>query len=318
MTEVAAPVTVRRSGGNTASIDPAELSSLKLKERAHPWHWVAGLVTLGVLFALVWAFAHSMIVWSVTVDWLFDHRILGGLGRTLELTAISLVCGIVIGMLVALMRMSANPVASGVAWLFVWIFRGTPELLQLLVWFNLAMVFPTIHIPGLVHTQMIHVMTPLVAAAIGLSINTGAYMSENIRGSILSVDSGQREAAAALGLGRWTTNRKVVLPQAMPSLLPAIGNHAIGLLKFTSLASTISYTELLGQAQQIYFNNAHIMELLFTVAIWYLVATTATSILQYYIERWYGRSDSSRRQSGLDKAISRGLRRLHTRKATVA
>ncbi len=283
------------------------LASLKLKERTHPWRWITGALLAGALGFLVWSFAEGDIEWSEVWAYVFSVKILHGLGQTVQLAVICTLLGTAIGIGVAVMRLSKNPVASSVAWLYIWIFRGTPDLLQLLLWFNLALVFPTLSIPGLWEARTIDVITPFVAAMLSLSISAGAYIAENVRGAISAVDAGQLEAASALGLPKATTFRKIVMPQAMPTLIPAIGNHAIILLKLSSLASVISYTELMGSAQEIYYVNARVVELLFTIAIWYLVATSLAGVLQHYLEKWFGRSNRTARSTPLDRAVSHVL-----------
>ncbi|TYL51855.1 amino acid ABC transporter permease [Nocardioides sp. BGMRC 2183] len=290
----------------------ARLASLPLKKHAHPWRWLSGAFIIAALVFVVRAFARGDIEWSEVAAYLFDDRILEGLGQTVQLAVICTLLGTAIGIGVAVMRLSRNPVASSVAWFYVWIFRGTPDLLQLLLWFNLALVFPTLTIPGVWEARTIDVVTPFVAAVIALSISAGAYIAENVRGAIAAVDHGQLEAASALGLPKRSTFRKIVMPQAMPSLIPAIGNHAIILLKLSSLASVISYTELMGSAQEIYYVNARVVELLFTIAIWYLVATSLAGVLQYYLEKWYGRSNVVTRTNSLDRATARVLNRLRS------
>ncbi len=187
------------------------------------------------------------------------------------------------------MRLSNNPVTRFVAWLYVWIFRGTPVLLQLLIWFNIALVFPTITIPGLFEARTVDVVTPFVAALLGLGINEGAYMTEVVRGGISSVDHGQTEAAQTIGMSRFQTLRRIILPQTMRLIIPPMGNSAIGMLKFSSLATAISFTEMLNAAQQVYFVNGAVIELLLVCAVWYLLGTTVLNIVQFYIERHYGR-----------------------------
>lgn len=286
------------------------LASLQLKERAHPSRWITGALIVAALAFVVWSFAKGDIAWGEVSTYLFSDKIVAGLGLTVRLAVICTLIGTVVGVLVAIMRLSKNPVASGVSWLYVWIFRGTPDLLQLLIWFNLALVFPKLSVPGLWEAKTIDVITPFVAATLALSISAGAYIAENVRGAIIAVDHGQLEAAAALGLPKRTTLRRIIMPQAMPTLIPAIGNHAIILLKLSSLASVISYTELLGSAQQIYYVNARVIELLFTIAIWYLVATSIAGVLQYYLERWFGRSNRSTGSNAVDRAVSRGIARV--------
>lgn len=261
-----------------------------LAGRPHPSRWLGGALSLAVIVAIVVAFARGQIDWSVVARYVFSPNILQGVVNTILVSVIAMILGLVLGLLVALMRLSRNPVTNNVAKLYVWVFRGTPLYLQLLIWFNLALVFPTLWIPGLGTVSTTVVMTTFVAAVLGLGINEGAYLAEVIRGGIVSVDLGQTEAAQAIGLNRRQMMFRIILPQAMPTVIPTIGNEAIGMLKNTALAAAISYTELLTSAQKIYYINGRVMELLFVAAIWYLVATTITSIGQHWLERHFTRS----------------------------
>lgn len=283
---------------------------MELRPRRHPGQWLGGLAILVVFLLLVRAFSNSEINWGLVPEYLFDPRILEGLGKTVLLTVISLAAGTVIGAIVAGLRLSSNRVAAWLAWFYVWVFRGTPELLQLLIWFNLALIFPTLSFFGFGEVRTVDVITPFVAATLAFSINTGAYIAENFRGAILAVDSGQAEAASALGISSRTTFLRITLPQAMRAVIPSIGNNAIALLKFSSLASAISYTELLGQAQRIYFTTGAVMELLFTIAVWYLVATSVAAVLQYYVERRFGRSERNRKPDPLVRVLRRLLEQM--------
>ncbi|MGW0805103.1 amino acid ABC transporter permease [Nonomuraea sp. NPDC002799] len=289
---------------------PLEIAAAdRLHARPHPLRWVTGAVVLALLALLILAFAQGQIDWGVVGEYFTAGKILSGFAHTLLISVLAMILGIALGTCFAVMRLSANPVVSTIAWLYVWLFRGTPVLLQLMIWFNLSLIFPTLGIPGLFEAQTINVITPFVAALLGLGINEGAYLTEVIRGGILSVDAGQAEAASALGLSRRTTLRKVVLPQAMPAIIPPIGNEAIGMLKTSSLAATISYTEVLTNAQQIFYVNGKVMELLFVCAFWYLIATSVTSVGQYYLERRFGRS-VVRRRSVADQIIASALSRM--------
>ncbi|MFD0662813.1 amino acid ABC transporter permease [Thermocatellispora tengchongensis] len=270
---------------------------------------MTGAVVLAVLGFLVLSFARGRIDWAVVREFLTAEKILAGLGQTILISVLAMLIGIALGTCFAVMRLSANPVLSTVAWLYVWLFRGTPVLLQLMMWFNLGLIFPTLGVPGLFEEPTINVITPFAAALLGLGINEGAYLTEVIRGGILSVDSGQAEAASALGLSRRTALAKVVLPQAMPAIIPPIGNEAIGMLKTSSLAAAISYTEILTNAQQIYYVNGKVMELLIVAAVWYLAATSVTSVGQYYLERRFQRS-AVRRRSVADRIITAAVARL--------
>jgi len=162
-------------------------------------------------------------------------------------------------------------------------------LLQLLIWFNIGLVFPRLYIPGLVDARMVDVVTPFVAAILGLGVNEGSYLTEVVRGGIASVDRGQVEAAHTLGMSPGQTMRRIVLPQTLRLILPVLGNSAVGMLKFSSLAATIAMGEMLNAAQRIYFINGAVIELLFVCAIWYLAGTTMLSIGQFYLEQHFGR-----------------------------
>jgi polar amino acid transport system permease protein len=292
-------------GRESSSSDPVSAGNsapLKLVARRHPGYWVSGVIVLALLGALVWGFARGNIDWGIVPHYIVSGVIIQGFEKTLLIAALAMILGLVLGTCFAVMRLSHNPVMSAVAWLYVWAFRGTPVLVQLLIWFNLPLVFPSIGIPGLFHVQTVQIITPFLAALLGLGINEGAYLTEIIRGGILSVDSGQTLAAKAHGLSSRQTLAKIILPQAMPAILPTIGNEAIGMLKMSSLAAVIGYMELLESAESIYYVNARVMELLFVASFWYLVATSVTSVGQYYVERHFGRSQV-RRRSLADRAL---------------
>jgi polar amino acid transport system permease protein len=196
------------------------------------------------------------------------------------------------------MRLSDNPVLSSVSGFYIWVFRGTPVLVQLLLWYNISSLFPTIDLgvpfggPSFIHLDGNSLITPFVAAILGLGLNEGAYMAEIVRAGILSVDEGQSEASSALGMTKAQTMRRVVLPQAMRVIVPPTGNELISMLKTTSLVSVIAYTELLYAAGLIYAVNYKTIPLLFVASIWYLAFTSILSVGQYYLERRFGRGSS--------------------------
>jgi polar amino acid transport system permease protein len=253
----------------------------------HWGRWLSALVVIGLLGALGYAFATADIHYATTKHFFTFDTIVKGAGRTLLLSVCAQTLGIALGVVFAVMKQSANPVTGAVAWLYIWFFRGTPVLLQLLIWFNLALVFP--HLLG---ANTNDVMTPFVAALLGLGINEGAYMAEIVRAGIGAVDEGQTEAAQALGMSRGLLLRRVVLPQAMRVIIPPTGNEFINMLKTSSLASIVTYPELLRAAQNIYTNNLQIVELLFAAALWYLLLTSVFSVGQYYLERRFSRGAS--------------------------
>ena len=213
--------------------------------------------------------------WHVVGHYLFDPRVLSGARVTLTLTAVSMTIGILLGILLAVMRLSPNPLVSGSSWLFIWFFRGTPLLVQLLFWYNIAALFPTISLgipfgPALIHAHSNSLITTFVAAVLGLGLNEGAYMAEIVRAGIVSVPEGQTEAALSLGMTRLQTMRQIVLPQAMRVILPPTGNETISMLKNTSLVYVLAYADLLFSVAQIYDVNFQTIPLLIDASIWYL------------------------------------------------
>jgi polar amino acid transport system permease protein len=233
--------------------------------------------------------------WTIVGHYFTSSEILQGLVRTLELTVLAMAIGIVLGVLIAIMRISKSRLLSSTAWTYTWFFRGTPVLVQLFFWFNIAAVYQhlTLGLPFLsvtfLHINSVTLITPFRAAMVGLGLNEAAYMSEIARSGLLSVDEGQTEAASSLGMTRRQTLRLVIMPQAMRVILPPTGNEVISMLKTTSLASTISVIELLGAASNIYAANYEIIPLLVVASLWYLIVTTVLSIGQFYVERHFAR-----------------------------
>jgi polar amino acid transport system permease protein len=256
---------------------------------------VAAAVVL-VLVAMLahWLVATDGLRWNVVGDYLFNSTVLTGVRRTIVLTIIAMAIGIVFGVLLAVMRLSPNPIVSGFSWLYIWFFRGTPVLVQLLFWYNLPAVMKSLSLgvpfgPSWFHTDPKTAITQFTAAILGLGLNEAAYMAEIARAGILSVDEGQTEAAQALGMTRMQTMQRIVLPQAMRVIIPPTGNETISMLKTTSLVSVIGYAELLFTAQIIYGRTFQTIPLLITVSIWYVVVTSALYVGQYYLERYFAR-----------------------------
>lgn len=272
---------------NTGSADlPAPIQAIPVK------HWgqlIAGAVVVVILAAFLYAIATNQnIAWNVVAENLFGPSILSGLWITISLTVLSMIIGIVLGIALAVMRLSPNRVLSSVAAGYIWFFRGTPQLVQLLLWFNLALFFPRLGI-GDFSLDTNTVITAFVAALLGLGLNEGAYMAEIVRGGILSVDHGQTEASMALGMRRRKTMFTVVLPQAMRVIIPPMGNDLITMLKMTSLVTVIAAPDLLNRAQTISTRNFYIFELLIVASIWYLVLTTIATIIQSRLEKRFAR-----------------------------
>ena len=275
--------------------DLPDLSDHIVVRRIHWGRWAAVAVILLVLASLARAFAVGQIEWHVVGQFLTAPTILSGLFNTVVMAVAAMAFGIMLGVVAAVMRMSSNPVLQGVALGYAWLFRGTPIILQLLLWFNLALIFPTIGLPGIGWVRTVDVMTPAFAALLGLAINQGAYTSEVFRAGMLSVDTGQYEAAKAIGMTRLRALRRVVFPQAMRVVIPPLGNEFIGMVKLTSLASVIQFTEILHSAQNIYYANAHVIELLIVAALWYLLVVSILTPLQMLLERRFSRGTAGGR-----------------------
>lgn len=237
--------------------------------------------------------------WHVVLNWLFDPSVMQGLAVTLSLTVVAMVLGTAIGLVLAICRLSSNRIAAGFAGLYIWFFRGTPMLVQLIFWYNLATLFPELSItipfgPTLISWDTNAVITPLTAAIVGLALNEAAYMAEIIRAGLISVDPGQSEAAQAFGMTQQRALRRVIIPQAMRSIIPPTGNQLISMIKGTSLVSVIAMNDLLYSVQTIYNRTFEIIPMLMVAVIWYLFVTSILNIGQSHIEAYYARGDRHR------------------------
>ncbi|MEU6988021.1 amino acid ABC transporter permease [Streptomyces sp. NPDC046324] len=280
----------------------------------HYGRWVAGVAVVLLVVLLGHAFSQGNVRWATVPEKLFDSAVLSGLGNTVLISVAAMALGLALGVLFAVMRLSRNPVTSSVAWLYIWIFRGTPVYVQLLIWFNLALIFPVFDI-GFYKDEMTDVMTPFLAALLGLGLNEGAYMAEIVRAGIQSVDEGQTEASQALGMSQAKTMRRVVLPQSMRVIIPPTGNEFINMLKTSSLVVAVQYPDLLRAAQDIASTSFAVMEMLFVASIWYLVLTSVFSVGQYYLERHYSRGSSRSLPLTPWQKITANLSLLSDRKA---
>jgi polar amino acid transport system permease protein len=278
-----------------------------------PGRWLAGAVVLVLAVAVVRSIAtNPHFEWSVVGHYLLDERIFEGLRVTLELTVIAMAIGVTLGLVLSVMRLSPNPLVSGGSWLYIWFFRGTPVLVQLLFWYNIAALYPKIGIgipfgPAFLHADANSLIPPFTAAILGLGLNEGAYMAEIVRAGIISVPAGQTEAARSLGMTRLQTMRRIVLPQAMRVIIPPTGNETISMLKTTSLVSVIAVPELLLASQNIYSQNFKTIPLLIVVSIWYIVCTSVLYVGQFYLERHYGRGTAPEPSATLAGRVLRGV-----------
>jgi polar amino acid transport system permease protein len=281
----------------------------------HPGRWLAAVVVAFVAVVVVHSVAtNPRFGWGTVGHYLFTSRILHGLLVTLELTAVSMAIGIALGVVLAVMRLSHNPLVASGSWVYIWFFRGTPVLVQILFWSFISALYPRISIgipfggPEFLHANANTLITPFLAAILALGLNEAAYMAEIVRAGIISVDEGQTDAASALGMTRLQTMRRIVLPQAMRVIIPPTGNETISMLKTSSLVSVIAYPELLYSAQLIYAVNYRQIPLLLTASIWYLAVTSVLSVGQFYVERHFGRGHSSRQPpDSLLTRMRRGL-----------
>jgi polar amino acid transport system permease protein len=274
---------------------PGDAEPIKAIPVKRPGRWVAVLF-LAVLAAM---FLHTLFTnpnfgWPVVGQYLFSPVVLRGLQNTLILTVLAMAIGIVGGLLLAVMRLSPNTLLTSVATGYIWFFRGTPVITQLVFWNFLAALFPTLGLgipfgPEFVTFDTNTAINQFTACLLGLGLNEAAYMAEIVRGGISSVDAGQTEAAGALGMSRSQTLRRIVLPQAMRVIIPPTGNETISMLKTTSLVVVIGYFELQTAVQSIYSRTFQVIPLLIVAAIWYLALTSVLSVGQGYLERYYGR-----------------------------
>jgi len=276
-----------------AAQDLNECRNMPVTPRRHPGRAVAGAV---VLIFLGWlalgAVRNPAFGWLTVIHYLFNRDILRGLGLTLWLTAVVAVLGFALGTPLALMRLSANPVLRTTSAAYVWLFRSVPLLVQLLFWYNIGYLVPVITVripfgPTLLALPSRDLISAQLAAIIGLTVHEAAYAAEIVRGGLLSVDPGLMEAARSFGLSPRSIFRHVILPQALPTVLPAAGNLIVGTLKGTSIVSIIAVSDLLYSAQLIYNQNYQIVPLLMVATLWYIAATTCLGVLQRFIERRY-------------------------------
>jgi polar amino acid transport system permease protein len=256
--------------------------------------------------------------WDVVARYFTTPAVLDGLLLTLWLTAVVMVLGFLLGTPLAVMRLSSNPVLSALSWGYVWIFRSTPLLVQLLFWFNIGALYPTLGLgvpfgPQFVSVETVNLLGPTLTAVIGLTLHEAAYAAEVVRGGILSVDAGQTEAAQALGLSRWRTLRRVVVPQAMRSIVPTAGNMLIGTLKGTSIVSVLAVHDLLFSVQLVYNQTYQVIPLLLVATLWYVAVTTVLSVGQFYVERRVARGSARALPRTPLRRLGDRLRTLRTR-----
>jgi polar amino acid transport system permease protein len=270
---------------------PEQVDALRIVPQRRLGQWTAAVVVLALLaLAVNSVLRNEAFQWDVVADWFTAASILRGLWLTLWLTAVVMVLGFALGTLLAAFRLSANPVLRAVSWGYVWLFRSIPILVQLLLWFNIGALYPQV-----LGVRTVDLLSPVAVAIVGLTLHEAAYAAEVVRGGILSVDRGQIEAAQALGLSRRRRWWRIVLPQAMRSIVPPAGNMLIGTLKGTSIVSVIAVNDLLFSAQLVYHRTYQVIPLLMVATIWYTIVTSVLTAGQYYVEKHYARGSERTR-----------------------
>jgi polar amino acid transport system permease protein len=278
---------------------PAAIDAVPLR---HPWRWVGAGVIVVLLGLFVYGAATNKAYgWSTYTEYLFNERILFGVLNTLQLTVYAMALGVALGIVLSVMRLSPNPVFQSVAWVFLWIFRGTPVYVQLVFWGLIPTIYQNIQIgvpfgPSLFHFNLQSLSIPFLLAVIGLGLNEAAYMAEVIRAGITSVPEGQSEASTALGMSWGMTMRRTVLPQAMRVIIPPTGNELISMLKTTSLVTAVPYSYDLYSiaSREIAARTFEPVPLLLVAATWYLVVTSLLMVGQFYLERYFSKGISRR------------------------
>lgn len=277
------------------STPPASQDALRIIGKRYYGRWFSAMVVLLLLVGLMHSiFNNPRFEWHVVAESFTEDSIISGVLMTLQLTAISVVLGFAGGTVLALMRLSSNPVLVAVSWGYTWFFRGVPMLVQLFLWYNIAALYPTVSLslPGIgevFSASSNALISPFSAAVIALVMHQSAYAAEIIRAGIQSVGNGQLEAARALGYTRSQIFRHTVLPQAMRAILPPAGNEVIGQLKTTAVVSVISLQDVLYSAQIIYQRTYEVIPLLLVATLWYLLLTSVLSVGQFYVERYFAR-----------------------------
>ena len=268
--------------------------------RRHPWRWVgAGVILVLLGLFLYGAATNPAYGWATYTKYLFNERILFGVWNTLQLTVYAMLLGVVLGIVLSVMRLSPNPVFQSVAWVFLWIFRGTPVYVQLVFWGLLPTIYQKVQFgipfgPSFFHLNLQSLSIPFLLAVIGLGLNEAAYMAEIIRAGITSVPEGQVEASTALGMSWGMTMRRTVLPQAMRVIIPPTGNELISMLKTTSLVTAVPYSYDLYSiaSREIAARTFEPVPMLLVAATWYLIVTSILMVGQYYLEKYFSKGIS--------------------------
>ena len=282
---------------NTPDPDRVDLGSVRVVHTRHWFRWTLSAILIFAIAQFVWSlFTNENYEWDVFAAYFFSEPVLIGIGYTLALTAVSASIGFILGTVLALGRLSKSVLLNSISWAYIWFFRSVPLVVQIIVWYNLGYLYPTLGLGTpfttdfwIVEFPTVQLISAFAAAILGLGLHQAAYSAEIIRGGLISVDQGQQEAAAALGIPARKRLFRIILPQAMRSIIPNATNEVIGLVKGASVVFVIAIPELFYAVQVIYNRNSRVIPLLLVAVVWYTVITTILSIAQYYIERYYSR-----------------------------
>jgi len=277
-----------------AAVPP--LAAQRVIPLRRPGRWLATVVVLVVVAQIV----HGLVTnpffqWNRFRYWFVRPVIVDGLVITLKVTAYSAVLGLLGGVVLALMRMSRNPVLQTVSWVYIWLLRSIPLIVLLIFLYNFGALYRTISVgvpfgPGFFHFSEADLASEMTIAVVAISLNEAAFAAEIVRAGFLSVDQGQQEASAALGLPRGFQMRRIMLPQALRAIIPAYVNQLIGLIKGTSLVYYVSLLDLFGSIETMGSTySGDIVPLLMVATVWYVILTAALSIMQFYVERRFAR-----------------------------
>lgn len=294
---IAPPASTASAAERPGGGERIDLGSVRVVHTRHWFRWTLSAILIFVVAQFAWSLVtNPHYEWGVFAHYFFAEPVLIGIGYTLGLAAISAVIGFTLGTILALGRLSRSPLLNSLAWAYIWFFRSVPLVVQIIVWYNLGYLYPTLGLGTpftddfwIVEFPTVQLVSAFAAAILGLGLHQAAYSAEIIRGGLLSVDAGQTEAAAALGIPASRRLFRIILPQAARSIVPNATNEIIGLVKGASVVFVIAIPELFYAVQVIYNRNSRVIPLLLVAVVWYTIITTVLSIAQYYIERHYAR-----------------------------
>lgn len=273
-----------------AAPQDTDLDRARKHMRRHLPTKVAAVLAVGYLAFVIQGLARNKAVgWKIVGHYLFARPVLEGLGRTMLITVAAIAIAIVLGVVLANMRLSSNRVLNGVNAVYVWFFRSVPLLVLLILAYNFSLLYESLSVgipfgPQLLHFSIKNATSGMTAAIATFGLQQAAYTSEVIRSAISAIPKGQTEAAQALGMTRLRLLWRVVLPQAARVALPPIGNETINLCKSTSLVAFISVPDLLYSVQEIYAQNFDVVPLLVVATIWYIAIVSLLSLGQWRLE----------------------------------